>query len=378
MNVFGFATGSGQKILEDKGQLMLKIAVVLGTRPEIIKMSPVIRELEKIKSNYFVLHTGQHYSYNMDKVFFEQLKLTDVKYNLEVGSGSHAAQTARILIEIEKVYSIEKPDIILVQGDTNTVLAGALAATKLHIKIGHIEAGLRSYDRQMPEEINRILTDHCSDYLFAPTEKCKDILKSEGIPENKIFVTGNTIVDAVQQNLRIINDKGLLLDRLHLKPEEYFLVTLHRQENVDAPLNFESILQGLEQLASIYRIPVIYPVHPRSRKMMREFNLKPQNIRLLEPLDYLDFLQLEKYAKLILTDSGGIQEEGCILGVPCVTLRGNTERPETLEVGANILAGIDPVRIWASAKFMLNKENGWQNPFGDGHAAQRIISVLTK
>jgi UDP-N-acetylglucosamine 2-epimerase (non-hydrolysing) len=357
---------------------MLKIAIVLGTRPEIIKMSPVIRELERIKANYFVLHTGQHYSYNMDKVFFEQLQLNDAKFNLEVGSGSHAAQTARILIEIEKVYAIEKPDIILVQGDTNTVLAGALAGTKLHIKIGHIEAGLRSYDRQMPEEINRVLTDHCSDYLFAPTEKCKDILKSEGIPENKIFVTGNTIVDAVQQNLRIINDKGWLLDRLHLKPKEYFLVTLHRQENVDDPFKFNSILQGLDQLASIYHSPVIYPVHPRSRKMMHQFNLKPQNITLLDPLDYLDFLHLEKYAKLILTDSGGIQEESCILRVPCITLRDNTERPETLEVGANILAGTDPVRILAGSKFMLNKVNGWENPFGDGKAGERIISVLTQ
>ena len=213
----------------------MKIAVILGTRPEIIKMSPVIRELEKRQGNYFILHTGQHYSYNLDRVFFEQLKLPQAKYNLEVGSGSHAQQTAKILIGVENVLRDESPDIILVEGDTNSVFAGALAATKLHVKVGHVEAGLRSYDRSMPEEINRILTDHCSDYLFAPTEKAKTILLGEGIPENKIFVTGNTIVDAVYQNLEIAKEQGNTLSSLNLTPKKYFLVTLHRQENVDDP-----------------------------------------------------------------------------------------------------------------------------------------------
>lgn len=248
----------------------MKTAVVLGTRPEIIKMSPVMRELEKRNADYFIIHTGQHYSYNMDRVFFEQLKLPSAKYNLESGSGSHAEQTAKILSGIGKVFAEEKPDVILVQGDTNTVLAEALAASKLHIKVGHVEAGLRSYNHQMPEEINRILTGHCSDYLFAPTEKARAILIGEGISEIKISVTGNTIVDAVYQNLEIAYNNGNILNNLNLQPKNYFLVTLHRQENVDDPVRLGSILRSLDKLASIYQLPMVYPIHPRSRKMMNE------------------------------------------------------------------------------------------------------------
>jgi len=202
----------------------VKIAIVLGTRPEIIKMAPVVRELGRTNTDFFILHTGQHYSYNLDQVFFEQLKLPPAKYNLEVGSGSHAEQTARILIGVEKVLQDESPDIALVEGDTNSVLAGALAATKLHIKVGHIEAGLRSYDRNMPEEINRILTDHCSDYLFAPTKKAEDNLLGEGISEGKIFVTGNTIVDAVYQHLEIARERGNTLSAQHLELKESQIV----------------------------------------------------------------------------------------------------------------------------------------------------------
>ncbi len=354
----------------------MKIAVVLGTRPEIIKMSPVVRELEKRNADYFILHTGQHYSYNMDRVFFGQLKLPEAKYNLEVGSGTHAEQTAKILTGIEKILIAEKPDVILVEGDTNTVLAGALAATKLHIKIGHIEAGLRSNDRQMPVEINRILTDHCSDYLFAPSENAKNTLISEGISEDKVTVTGNTIVDAVYQNLDISYEKGNILNTLNLQPKRYFLVTIHRQENVDDFSRFGSILNGLDQLVSIYQIPVIYPVHPRARKMIQEFHLTPKNLTLIEPLDFFSFLQMEKYARLILTDSGGVQEESCVLETPCVTLRDNTERPETLEVGANILAGAVASEIIACSDLMLNRGNNWENPFGDGKAGERIVTIV--
>lgn len=355
----------------------MKIAVVLGTRPEIIKMSPVIRELEGRNVDFFILHTGQHYSYNLDKVFFEQLELPHPRYNLEVGSGSHAEETAKILIGVEKILKKEKPDIILVEGDTNSVLGAALAASKLHIEVGHVEAGLRSYDRQMPEELNRILTDHCSDYLFAPTEKAKTILLGEGISGEKIFVTGNTIVDAVYQNLEIAREQGNTLNTLHLNPREYFLVTLHRQENVDNQTRFTSILKGLDKLADEFHLPVIYPIHPRSRKRLNEFNLRPQNITLIEPVDFLNFLQLESNARLILTDSGGVQEEGCILGVPCVTIRDNTERPETLEVGANILAGTIPEKILECSQIMLSKDNTWRSPFGDGKAGERIINIIT-
>ena len=355
----------------------MKITVVLGTRPEIIKMAPVIRELGRRKASFFILHTGQHYSYNLDRVFFEQLGLPQAKYNLEVGSGSHAEETAKILTGVEEVLRKETPDTVLVEGDTNSVLAGALAATKLHIKVGHVEAGLRSYDRQMPEEINRTLTDHCSDFLFAPTGKAKAILLGEGISEDKIFVTGNTIVDAIYQNLEIAGEKGNTLDTLNSKPKEYFLVTLHRQENVDNQARFASILEGLDKIAASFHLPLIYPIHPRSRKMMSEFHLEPRNLTLIDPVDFFAFLQLESNARLILTDSGGVQEEACILKVPCVTLRDNTERPETIEVGANVLAGASSDRILECSKMMLGRENNWLNPFGDGTAGRKIVKIIT-
>jgi len=354
----------------------MKIAIVVGTRPEIIKMSPIIRECERRKQDYFILHTGQHYSYNMDRIFFEQLELPVAKYNLDVGSGSHAGQTGKILIGIEQVLTKEQPDIVLVEGDTNTVLAGALAATKLHIKVGHVEAGLRSYDRTMPEEINRVLTDHISDFLFVPTEKSKQTLLGEGIEENKIFVTGNTIVDAVYQNLELASKKADVLKQLGLKEKEYFLVTTHRQENVDDKDRFQGILSGLQQLAKEYEMPVVYPIHPRSRKKMEEFGLSADNITLIDPQDLFGFLQLEQHAKLVLTDSGGVQEETCILGNPCVTLRDNTERPETLDVGSNVLAGTIPEDIVDSVSIMFNKERDGDNPFGDGTSGKKIIKIL--
>ncbi len=340
-------------------------------------MSPVIRELQKRKADFFILHTGQHYSYNLDKIFFEQLKLPRARYNIEAGSNSHAEQTAKIMIGVEKILQDEKVDVILVQGDTNSVLAGALAAVKLHIKTGHVEAGLRSYDRNMPEEINRILTDHCSDYLFAPTGQAGAILLGEGIPEEKIFVIGNTIVDAVYQNLELSKTHGNLLAILGLKRGEYLLVTLHRAENVDNRTRFSSILEGIERVAAALNLPVIYPVHPHSRKRMEEFDLKAPRMNLIEPADFLGFLQLESNARLILTDSGGVQEEACILGVSCVTLRDNTERPETVEVGANIIAGTSPDKILECAQVILRQKNDWKNPFGDGKAGEKIVSIIT-
>jgi UDP-N-acetylglucosamine 2-epimerase (non-hydrolysing) len=265
---------------------------------------------------------------------------------------------------------------VLVQGDTNTVLAGALAAVKLGIKVGHVEAGLRSYDRRMPEEIYRVLADHSSDYLFAPTEKAKNILLGEGVPEDRIVVTGNTIVDAVHQNLKIANERKTL-EELDIEPKGYFLVTAHRQENVDDPVRFANIEAGLEKLSKEFNIPVIYPIHPRSRKRIQEFGIHMNgSIRLIDPVDFLDFLQLESNAHLVLTDSGGVQEETCILGVPCVTLRDNTERPETVEVGSNALAGTEPEMIVKYAREMLVRSNGWGNPFGDGKAAERIFEVV--
>jgi len=354
----------------------MRIAIIVGTRPEIIKMSPIIRECEKVNLDFIVLHTGQHYSYNMDQIFFDQLELKQPKYNLDVGSGSHAVQTSKILTGTEKILQREKPDVILVEGDTNTVLASALAASKLNIKVGHVEAGLRSNDRNMPEEINRILTDHCSDFLFAPTKNSKRILLNEGIPNEKIFVTGNTIVDAVFQNLQLANKKVNILHELDLKEHGYFLATAHRQENVDNKNRFDGILKGLKILEEEYNIPVVYPIHPRARKKMQEFNLNSNSIRLIEPIDFLSFLQLEKNARLVLTDSGGVQEETCILGVSCVTLRDTTERPETIEVGSNILAGVKQNKILSCTRQMYSTKNSWKNPFGNGKAGEKIIEIL--
>jgi UDP-N-acetylglucosamine 2-epimerase (non-hydrolysing) len=356
----------------------MKVAIVLGTRPEIIKMSPIVRVLEKKSIDFFILHTGQHYSYNMDQVFFEQLKLPQPKYNLKVGSGTHAEETGKMMIGIEKVLLDEKPSIVLVEGDTNSVLAGSLAAVKVRLDVGHVEAGLRSFDRGMPEEINRIVADHISQILFAPTEKARGNLLYEGIKEEKIHVTGNTIVDAVYQNLELAN-KSLgkrVLESLGIVEGNYFLATVHRQENVDNPKRFKGILEGLKLVQDYFGMPIVYPIHPRSRKMMKEYGFDPGKIVLTEPIDYLSFLTLESRAKLVFTDSGGVQEEACILKVPCVTLRDNTERPETIEVGANTLAGAEPKRILEKTKLMIDDSRGWPNPFGDGRAGERIVSIL--
>ncbi len=357
----------------------MKISIILGTRPEIIKMSSIIREYEVQNINYFTLHTGQHYSYEMDKVFFEELELPQPKYNLDVGSGTHAEQSGKILVGVEKVLLEERPDVILVEGDTNTVFAGALAATKLHIKVGHVEAGLRSYDRSMPEEINRILTDHISDYLFAPTKGARTILLKEGIEQDKIFVTGNTIVDAIYQNLEIADKKKDILDRLTISSKKYLLLTTHRQENVDVKERIEGILKGLELVFKETNIQIVFPIHPRTRKRIKGFGLKiPEGVKLIEPVGFLEFLQLEANARLVLTDSGGVQEETCILKVPCVTLRDNTERPETLDVGSTVLVGTNQNKILESVKLMLDKEGSWENPFGDGKAGKRIVEILSR
>ena len=355
----------------------MKIAIILGTRQEKIKMSPVIRECEKQDLDYFILHTGQHYTYNLDKIFFENLDLTAPKYNLDVGSGTHAEETGKMLIGLEKVLEKEKPDIVLVEGDTNTVLAGALAASKLHIKVGHVEAGLRSFDKRMPEEINRVLADNCSDLLFCPTETAVENLKREGINGDKIFVTGNTIVDAVYQNLEIAKRKVDILKELNLNPNEYFLITAHRQENVDVKGRLNGILDGLELVYCKFNLPIMYPIHPRTKKRLKDFGLEiPKGVELIEPLGFLEFLQLECNAKLVLTDSGGVQEETCMLKVPGVTLRDNTERPETLDGGSNVLVGVNQNKILEGVKIMLNRKRNWYNPFGDGCAGVKIVKNI--
>jgi UDP-N-acetylglucosamine 2-epimerase (non-hydrolysing) len=276
---------------------------------------------------------------------------------------------------IERIYLATRPDIVLVQGDTNTVLAGALVAAKLHIPIGHVEAGLRSFDRRMPEEINRIVADHISDYLFAPTVLSRQHLLHEGIDEKKIVVTGNTVVDSVFQDRKIAKKKATILRDMNLSSKNYFLVTAHRAENVDAKPCLKGIIDGLLSLMETYHMPVIFPMHPRTQKMMKEFGIDPCGITLVQPTGYMEFLELEAHARLILTDSGGVQEEACILNVPCVTLRENTERPETIDAGANMLAGTDAERIVEAAGIMMDGSRTWDNPYGDGKAAEKIVKI---
>lgn len=355
------------------------ITFVLGTRPEIIKLAPVIRCCDRREIPYSILHTGQHYSEELDAVFFDQLEIPSPDHNLEVGSGRHGHQTGRMLAGIEEILLEEDPAVVLVQGDTNSVLAGSLAVSKLEMPVGHVEAGLRSFDREMPEEINRVLADHIGEYLFAPTETSRDYLREEGIDDDHIYVTGNTIVDAVHQHQELAAEKSTILEELELQATKFGLLTAHRAENVDNPDRFTNLLEGVRRVAATYDLKILYPIHPRAQERLEEFDIAvPPEIRVVDPQDYLDFLQLEANADLVLTDSGGVQEEACILGVPCVTLRDNTERPETLEVGANRLAGIEPDSILASAEQMLTTQHGWTNPFGNGIAAEQILEILGK
>lgn len=353
----------------------MKIAFVLGTRPEIIKFSPVIRECEGRGLDYFILHTNQHYSPELDKVFFDELKLPPPKFNLGVSQESrHGAMVGKMLIGIEQILLKQKPDWVLVQGDTNTALAGALAGSKLGIKLGHVEAGLRSYDRTMPEELNRIIADHLSDLLFCPTDHAAKIAKGEGIPFEQVVTTGNTIVDATMQNLPLANSAKLPI----ALPASYFLLTLHRPANVDTKKALQAIISGLESLAKKHQTPILFPAHPRTKKQLTHYKLDPdpQHIKLVAPVGYLSMLKLEQSARLILTDSGGMQEEACILRVPCVTLRDNTERPETVEVGANLLAGTKEFGILTAGAKMLAAKRTWSNPFGKGRAAANILNSL--
>lgn len=353
-----------------------KICFILGTRPEIIKMSPLIRECVTRKIDHFIIHSNQHYSENMDAIFFKELELEPPKYNLNVGSGLHGEMTAKILTGVEKILIDEKPDWVLVQGDTNTVMAGALAASKLQIKVGHVEAGLRSYDRTMPEEINRIVTDHVSDALFCPTQKQAQILLSEKISSSKIFTTGNTIVDAVNQNIALLKKHS---EYDHYITEKYFLLTTHRPSNVDSKENLSELLEAITQVSIKYNYPVYFPIHPRTKKQIETFgiSINTNQIKLIDPTGYLEMLALEKNAQLIFTDSGGIQEEACILQVPSLTLRDNTERPETLEVSASVLVGHNHQKIILAADKMINTPRTWPNPFGDGKSAKKIFAKLS-
>ncbi len=357
----------------------MRICFIVGTRPEIIKMAPVIRECQKRLIPFFIIHSNQHYSEDMDSIFFDELELPAPNYNLDVGSGQHSNQTGNILIKMEPILLDEKPDLVLVQGDTNTVLAGALAASKLNIKVGHIEAGLRSYDRMMPEETNRVLTDHMSQYLFAVCSNQQNILSGEGISDDKIYTVGNTVSDSLFQHLDIAESKSNILSELSIDAGDYFLVTVHRASNVDVKEHLLEVMQLFDEIHNHYSNSIIWPIHPRTKVKLSEYKITtPQYLKLIPPVGYLDFIKLQKNAKLILTDSGGIQEEACLLGVPCITLRENTERPETIEVGSNVLVGRNADKALAETKKWLSTLSyNWKNPFGDGHVSKAIIDIIT-
>jgi len=354
----------------------MKLAIVVGTRPEIIKLAPVIRACLARAVRFVVVHTGQHYSFELDGVFFAQLALPAPTHNLNVGSGSHGFQISAIISGIEPVLDAERPDEVLVEGDTNSVLAAALAANKAGLRVGHVEAGLRSDDRTMPEEINRILVDHLAEDLFAPTPQAVAILHGEGIDPARVHLTGNTAVDEVRYQLARL-DPAPVLARFAVHPARYALATVHRAENVGHPDRLRGIFAGLERVAAALDLPVLVALHPRTSQRLAELDIGvAPSVRLLPPLGYHEFLALHASAALMLTDSGGLQEEACSLGVPCVTLRDNTERPESIAVGANRLVGADPDHILAGALAMHRAPRSWVNPFGDGHAGERIVDLI--
>jgi len=353
----------------------VRVAIAVGTRPEIVKMAPVIRACGARQVPHVLIHTGQHYSFELDGVFFRELELPEPHVNLEVGSGSQAYQIGSIVLGMEPILERERPDVLLVEGDTNSVLAGAVAANKLGVKVGHVEAGLRSYDRTMPEEINRVLTDHLSEHLFAPTPRARDLLLGEGVTGERIHVTGNTVVDELLRQRERAARAGLMQE-FRVEPGRFALATVHRVENLERAERLRGIFRGLAGTARALGVPVLAALHPRTSARIRELEIETDGVRVLPPLGYLDFLGLHARAALMLTDSGGLQEEACCLGVPCVTLRDNTERPESVEVGANMLAGADPERIVASARAMTERSRHWENPFGDGQSGLRIIDLL--
>ncbi|PWB86826.1 non-hydrolyzing UDP-N-acetylglucosamine 2-epimerase [Methanobrevibacter thaueri] len=366
----------------------MKIATILGTRPEIIKMAPIIDEIAKRGIDQIVLHTGQHYDKEMSDNFFRDLEIPSPDYNIHVGSASHGKQTGLMMKGIEEVLVSEKPDIVLVQGDTNAVLAGALVASKLHIAVGHVEAGLRSFDMTMPEEINRRVADVASSMYFVPTVESAINLLAEGFSRRNLIVTGNTVVDACFRHLEIAKKRGIeeeSLSRLDIENMDNILtLTMHRAENVDDRKRVTSIIEALKELD---QMNIIFPIHPRTKNTLQEFGLfdeldSLEHVHIIKPIGYLDFLQLTSASTLILTDSGGLQEEAITLDVPALTLRYNTERPETVTSGGNILVGSDKDaileyvdRILSDEEFRDKMKNA-PNPYGQGDSAKLTVDAI--
>lgn len=367
----------------------MKILLTAGARPNFMKIAPLIHELKswqakKLASNklsYKLIHTGQHYDYEMSKVFFEELDIPEPDYFLGAGSGSHAEQTAKVMVEFEKVCQKEKPDIVVVVGDVNSTLACSVTAKKLNIKVAHVEAGLRSFDMTMPEEINRIVTDSISDYLFVSEKSGLKNLKKEGKNENQVFFVGNIMIDTLFYGLKKIGNEKLRnseIKKINKKP--YVVVTLHRPSNVDDKNKLEDILMALIEISK--DMDIYFPIHPRTKKNIEKMKLKyileNSNIKTMPPLSYLEFLSLWKDASLVLTDSGGIQEETTVLGIPCFTIRENTERPITIEEGTNILVGTTGKGILQAYKQFKRgtRRKGRVPELWDGKTAERIVKIL--
>lgn len=358
----------------------MKVVDIVGARPQFIKLAPILKAIErhnKLRTDEriceILLHTGQHYDYLMSQVFFEELGIKAPDHHLGVGSGTHGYQTGEMLKRIEDVLIGEKPDLVIVYGDTNSTLAGAIASAKLHIPVAHVEAGLRCFNKRVPEEINRILTDHVSDLLFCPTETAVRNLRMEGITEG-VHLVGDVMYDAVLMYLEVAEGKSDVLFRFGLEPKGYALATIHRAENTDNLERLRAILEGLERIAE-EGIEVVFPIHPRTKKQITAFGWQMKGVRVSEPVSYLDMLVLEKNARMILTDSGGVQKEAFFFRVPCITLREQTEWIETVETGWNTLVGCDPDEI---AKAAINAKPGRDSvfPYGDGKAALKIVEII--
>lgn len=363
---------------------MKKVISVVGARPNFMKVAPLHRAFQKYHDSirHLIVHTGQHYDDAMSKVFFEDLELPQPDFYLGVGSASHARQTAAIMVEFEKVLEREKPDMVVVVGDVNSTVACSLVSAKMHIRVAHVEAGLRSFDRTMPEEINRLLTDSLAQFLFVSEPSGITNLKREGVNDRNVFLVGNIMIDSLVHYRQKARNNGMM-DRLKLESRKFILVTLHRPGNVDNKKNLERIFSIFESLGK--DTVIVFPVHPRTRKMIEEYGLDRQgksiaNLRLLDPLGYLEFLNLMEHAGLVITDSGGIQEETTFLGIPCLTLRENTERPVTVEVGTNELCALDPLRVVERSRAILQgkAKRGRIPELWDGKTAERITEILAK
>ena len=357
---------------------MARIVTIIGTRPEIIKMAPVIKALDRRSHEHVLVHSGQHYDLMMDRIFFRDMDLRPPDARFELKDQPPHLQVATTMQQIAPVA--EDADLVLVHGDTNTTVAGALLANKQGRRLGHVEAGIRSFDKRMPEEVNRTLADHLSDLLFAPTSDSQENLRRENLTAG-VHVVGNSVVDALLQNIETAEAHSRILDRLDLRPGAYALLTFHRVENVDDAARLRRALEAFERVAASTGLPILFPIHPRTTRRLTEFKLErraAQNtaLRRIEPTGYLDTLVLEKNAAVVLTDSGGLQEESCFFRAPCVPLRENTERPETLRIGANVLAGTDPDRVVRAVETQLQASREWSNPYGDGTTSRQIAEIV--